>query len=58
MTPDLLAVLERLEAKIDRLEAELARWTAVLPDPGTLRARLARRKVTAAAVDFLDDGRP
>lgn len=50
------ARLDRALAVLDRLEGDLARWRAVLPDPDSLKAKLARRKVATAAVDLLSDG--
>lgn len=57
MDDDLRARLDRLTGLVEtvagmvgRLEAEWERYRAILPEPGSIKEKVARRRVAAAAL--------
>lgn len=51
MDEELRALLADILRIVQGLSAELERYRDLLPEPGSIKARMARRKVAATAVD-------
>lgn len=53
---DIRAALAEILGLVRGLAAELERYRELLPEPGSIAARVARRKVAAKAVEHWNGG--